>query len=784
MLPGMSGLTGPLRGLRILELATGIAGPYAGRLLGMLGATVVKAEPPGGDPTRELPVDDQPVLRPGPVFVHLNAGKRLVDRERIALAAALDWADVVLADSAPVGDRVPEPPRGPLVVTTPSGTPDDEELLVQAASGLLAASVDSEGRPLRFPGWQSQYLAGAYAAALALVGLSRYGRRAEVTWSAALLSGFEAHAAGELYSASSGRPDEPAERERNAGHLARTYPSGVFRCADGAVIPGTVRAEDWLRQCEVYGRPDLVYDERFVWANRWANRELLRKELQPWYLARGKRQIFQAALDAGWAAAMVLTARDALTDPHLRARGFLSPVTGATRATVAGRPWRSRYLPEGAPLRLSRPDGDRRWYDPARPRRGPTPRPPDLSRLRVLELTLAWAGPLLGRHLGALGADVVRIEVGNRPDGWRTRVRWRDLGDPPAGVDPEHYTWDAAAQFNSLNRDKRAVSVDIATRDGAEVFRSLVSAADVLVVNMSPDVLDKRGVADHVRGRVAHGLVVITMPALGATGPYRDMAGYGMLTEGMGGFAARFGAVDEPAGASATYYPDAVAGVHGVVAVLAALAARTRSGAGDWVDLSQQETMWLQLGEALVLASREGREPDRLGNAEPGAAASGILRTADGWVGYVDRRPGGRPPSPAWARRSPSGKVVAALRGDGVAAAPVRDLAVRYRDGELRTAGLVEELPHPAAGNRAYLALPGRLDGQPLASTRPAPMFDQHTDEVLAEWLGLSWPRIAELRTTGAVGTRPKQPRRRATSRSTPSPSAPSPSAPRPGTVH
>lgn len=720
-------MSAPLAGLRVLELAVGVAGPFAGLLLALRGATVVKFEPAGGDPARELPVDERPFLRPSPVYVHLNAGKRRPGGP--VTAAALAWADVIIADR-PVSDAPPDT----LVVTVTPGPAGDEELLVQAASGLLAVSVDETGRPLRFPGWQAQYLAGAYAAALALAGLGRYARRVSVNWDDVLLTAFESHVAGELYTLSSPRPDDPAERSRNNGHLARTYPSGVFACADGHVLPGTVRPQDWTRQCEVYGRPDLAYDPRFVWANRYANRAQLAAELRPWYAARRKRDVFAAALNAGWAVGLVLTAGDALADPHLRERGFFAPL-----------------------LRLSDPDADRAWFTPDWPRRRLVPRPRAFDGLRVLELTLAWAGPLVGRFLAALGADTVRVEAGNRPDGWRTRLRWGELGVPvPAGVSPDECTWDASAQFNALNRGKRAVSIDLATPGGLAAFRRLLATADVLVVNLGSDALDRRGIADDVRAAVATGLVAITMPALGSSGPFRDMAGYGMLTEGMGGFAARYGHPEEPARASTTYYPDAVAGVHGVVAVLAALAGRAVTGRGEWIDLSQQETLWLQLGEGLVLADREGREPDRLGLAEPGAAGSGVVAASDGYVCWVDRY-GKLPSPPDGSSGDTRAAVAAALRAAGLAAQPVVSLAERYRSG----LAAVELADHPLVGQRAYLRVPGMIDGRRLRLDRPAPLFDQDTDAVLAEWAGLSAAEIAGLRADRAVGTVPEQPHRR-----------------------
>ncbi len=670
---------GPLHGLRVVELATGVAGPYAGRLLAMLGATVVKVEPPGGDPARDLPVDDLPFERPGPFFTHLNAGKRSARSD--VLPEALGWADVVLRDESGDDDALamkdPGTPRasvtpvsqeGPLVITVSGGGTD--ELLVQAATGLLAASTDDDGTPLRLPGPQSQYLAGAYAAVAALAGAAAGVRAVRVSRETAALTAYEATAAGLLHTASSSRPDAPEEARRNSGFLSQTYPSGVFACADGHVVPGTVRPTDWLLQCQVYGRDDLVYDPRFVWARRWENRAELERELRPWYASRTRQEIFTAALDAGWAAAKVLTARDVLADPHLKERGFLQEVGGDTKAVVPAGIWREPTRPTGdRATRLAAPGEDTAWFDPAHPRRSPAPRPPAPASLRVLELTVAWSGPLTGRILGTLGADVVRVEVGDRPDGMRTRHRWHELGVPvPPGVDPDRCTWDASAQFNSFNRAKRAVSVDLRHPDGLAVFTDLLRRADVLIVNLGHDALERRGLTEFVEAEVGRGLVALVMPALGATGPHRAMAGYGMLQEGMGGLAARYGRPGEAARVSYLYYPDGVAGVHGAVAVLAALAGREPGGSGRWIDLSQQETMLLQLAEGVVLASREGREPGRTGNREPGARDSGIRSAADGFVAFVDRRASGPVPHAPETAGSATA-LESALHESGVAAA-------------------------------------------------------------------------------------------------------------------
>jgi crotonobetainyl-CoA:carnitine CoA-transferase CaiB-like acyl-CoA transferase len=455
---------------------------------------------------------------------------------------------------------------------------------------------------------------------------------------------------------------------------------------------------------------------------------------------------------------MVMTAGDALTDPHLEARGFLGP-------SGVARPWRVTPPPPPPP-----PDA--------------VPAPPPINRLKVIELTWAWAGPFVGRYLGAFGADVVRIETGRYPDGWRTRLKWKQTGCViPEGTDPEDSTWDAAALHNSLNRNKRSLSLDLTHAEGRALFLELLPSADLLVLNMSYRMLADRGIEDEVRAAVDDGLVVLNMPALGATGPYRDMPGYGILMEGMGGFAARYGTRGEGARSTNTYYPDLVAGIHGTIAALAGLAACATTGAGRLIDVSQQEVTWLQLAEAIVLRATEGREVDRLGDAEPGLAPSGYYPTADGrWVailvrddaaydalcGVVDGLPAGVPAAgrltqrddldvalAAWTSAHARDDVVAALTAAGITAAPGLTYGDVHRSGALDDRGMLERLEHPVTGDRPYVGLPVRIDGRPWRSRRPAACFAEHTDDVLTEWLGLPAERLAELRHAEAIGTTP-----------------------------
>ncbi|MBW2279923.1 MAG: CoA transferase, partial [Deltaproteobacteria bacterium] len=561
-------MRGPLEKLRVLERATGIAGPYAGRLLAMLGATVVKCEPTQGDPVRRQPVDSVPVSAdaPGSLHVHLNAGKRLVTRDRLPLDRALAWADVVI-DSAvarelrgtPLDpDTLAAGVDAPLLVTTSAwgfeaddaGSPCDE-LLVQAAAGVMCTTGDPEGPPLRLPGFQAQYLAGGYVAAAALAALRGPGwRHVDVPWVHAIASGVEASWARSLQA---GLRDPPG-----GAHQADVFPSGALACADGFVVPGTVRPADWVAQCRVYGMPELMEDERFrSRGRRRRNCEELWSELEPWYAARTRSEIFEAALAGNWALGMVLAGRDLLDDPHVASRGYLGTVElpkGATaRAPV--RPWKAPDTGE-AVARLAEPGEDDGWFArEARPRApAEAPARGALAELRVLELTQAWAGPFAGRLLAALGADVVKVESQRRPDGWRGPSAFGDMA-PHAGRDPKELSVEISTAYNGLNRSKRHCSIDLTLDAGRHAFLDLVRAADVVIANLTARVLPNLRLTFDDLSAVNPRIILVNMPALGATGPFRDAVGYGTIVEGMGGLGSLFGPPEAGARISQTYYP-------------------------------------------------------------------------------------------------------------------------------------------------------------------------------------------------------------------------------------
>jgi crotonobetainyl-CoA:carnitine CoA-transferase CaiB-like acyl-CoA transferase len=735
--------------MRVLELASGVAGPYAGRLLAMLGATVVKVEPPGGDPTRTKQVDDTPLTGTSPLYLHLNAGKLNASSGSIDIAA---W-DVVIDDrvrTALTGtDLDPARPGGPLLVSvTPFGFEADEaggvdhEVLAQARSGIIGVQGDPGREPLRLPGWQAQYQAGATAAVAALAGLRMPGvRHLDISWTACLMTGCELHMADGICKGRRWPPTGPFP--------ITAFPGGALPCRDGFVVPGSFRDVDWEMQCLLYDLPEMILDQRYRTRAARAERvDEVWELIRGWYAARGKDEIFELALQTPWTVGKVMTGVEALGDPHLAEREFLGRLETPDGDVVAPvRPFRTAGLPVADQrVRVTgESDGDRVLGVARRP----VTRKP-LEGLRLLEVTTAWAGPYVGNMLGALGVDVVKFESTQPFDGYRV-LRLHTDSDPDhlAALKVDNRWFEASALHNAVNRNKRGVVVDLSADDGRDLFRELARTADAVLCNFTAKVLPalRLGFDDLVA--VNPGIVVVRMPAFGTIGPYSGAAGYGTVVEGMGGFGARFGYEDEGARISDLYWPDPVAGVHAALAVLAGIERRDRTGAGCEVDLAHMEVMWNALGEGLVVAGQRGVDIARMGNREPGVAVSGFVEAADGrWVAMVG--------SDAIAaavetvRGRPWPEVVAAIRAAGGGAEVVNEVLDTVDDPRL--AERFELVDHPVTGPVRQLRSPFVIDGRPTTTRRRAPLFDEHTDEVLAELASGDAGRLAALRDAKVIG--------------------------------
>ena len=412
-----------------------------------------------------------------------------------------------------------------------------------------------------------------------------------------------------------------------------------------------------------------------------------------------------------------------------------------------------------------------------------------LEGVRVLDLSRVLAGPWCTQTLADLGADVVKVERPAR-DGVAGGDDTRGWGPPflrdGAGVETAE-----AAYYVGTNRNKRSVTIDVASDEGAELVRTLADKADVVVENFKVGDLARRGLdAATLLARNLR-LVYCSITGFGQTGPYRERAGYDYAVQGMGGLMSVTGPsraeiADDASGGGPQKVGVAVAdlftGMYAVTAILAALRHRDRTGQGQAIDmalLDSQVAMLANLG-AGYLAS--GVAPQRAGNAHQSIVPYQVFEVADGHLilavgndaqfarfcavagcselagdprfarnaGRVRHRATLVPLLAALLKLRPRAAWLADLEAAKVPCGPINDLAEVFADAQVRDRAMTVEMPHPLAGTVRMVASPMKLAHTPVRYRRAPPLLGADTDAVLAE-LGLDAAAIAGLRDRGAI---------------------------------
>ena len=402
-------------------------------------------------------------------------------------------------------------------------------------------------------------------------------------------------------------------------------------------------------------------------------------------------------------------------------------------------------------------------------------------------LTQAWAGTYATELLGLLGAEIVQVEARSRLDSWRgsgTSQVPAALAQRGTPGDP----WDLNPLFNSVNMAKRSITLDLAAPEGVGLFRALVPRFDFVVENFSPRVLGNLGIAYADLQALREDIVLVSMSAYGATGPWSPVPGIGGTIEPSSGMSAVLGYVDGPPLNSGQMYPDPVAGLYGLGAVLTALAHRRRTGQGQYVDVSMQEACATFVGDEWMRYQDTGAPPARRGNRHPAYAPHGAFRCAgeDQWIALA------APGDAAWsaaaavlggselaqeqfataagrlareddleaaigARTAGRDKheLAQALAAAGVIAAPVLDAGEVMADPALWSRGLLRTVTHALAGDAVQAGLPLRMANTPLPPWGPSPLHGEHSLEVLQQELGLSEETYAALAAAGITGRGP-----------------------------
>ncbi|RZT39373.1 CaiB/BaiF CoA transferase family protein [Cupriavidus agavae] len=803
-LPDLDGLA--LAGLRVLEIGTGPALAYAGKLFADFGAEVIKVESPDGDAWRGMP---PLVPRAGSarqdsaLFAWLNTNKRSVTArtDEAWLTQLAQTCDVVLDARAldaglavldapvwqPAGEAAPHHAPIEIVLTWFGETGPyrhyaGSEAVCRALAGAVHGSGPVDGPPHMPHDLQSAIVLGltSFSAAVAALLGRRDGSRRYV------LSAHEAVFSVVEMEAGMVQDKRHPLRRLGVNRFCGTHPAGIYETAQGWIGIFTHTLPQWQALCQAIGRPDLADDPGYVnGPERMARADEIDALLKPAFLTRTAAEWFRLLGDLKHPAVLVPTMEELLQQAVHRERGAFVPVE------VDG----SRFEGPVVPLRLDaagplaggtapmlgqhdafyRGAGLDRAPQPAlrRARAGKLP----LEGVRVIDLTMGWAGPLASRTLADFGAEVIKVESTGYPDWWRgahfTEQFYRER------------LYEKNTNFNLMNRNKRGITLDLTRPEGKALLLDLVAQADAVIENYSAEVLPKLGL-DYAALRARNErLVMVSMPAFGLGNAWSNTRAYGGTLEQASGLPLYTGHPDGPPAMTSYAYGDPVGGLNAGAAILLALFDQQATGKGRHVNLSQVEAMLSMAAPFIVSQSASGGVPARHGNRHPVNTPHGCFRCAgddawvvvdvtdDTWPGLCRALARGDLAADAglanatgrraherrigavideWCATLDADEAMCRLQAAGVAAGVVRPMWQVLEDPHLAARGFWRVLERAHGG--AYTASTAwfRETAEAMPVRCPAPTLGQHTDEVLARVLGLGGQRLAELASQDITG--------------------------------
>jgi len=386
-----------------------------------------------------------------------------------------------------------------------------------------------------------------------------------------------------------------------------------------------------------------------------------------------------------------------------------------------------------------------------------------LQNLRILDFSWVLAGPYATRILADFGAEVIKVQP----------------------LLPEAEDKFSRGYYNTWNRNKLGVTLNLNRPEGIALAKRLVAISDVVVENFTPRVMANWGLAYESLRKVKPDIIMLSLSTMGNTGPWRDYVGFGPTIQAFSGITYLTSFPGKPPLGLGTSYADHIAGLSACFALLGALEYRRRTGEGQYIDLSQVEAMASLLGDAVLDYQLQGREVEPVGNSSTEAAPHGVYRcqgddrwcaiavfTEEEWQGFklalgnpswAEARRfatlNGRLKSKAeldrlvegWTKEHTAEEVMALLQREGVAAGVVQDASDLAKGPQLRERDFFIELDHPELGKTISDGVPIRLSGTPAKYSRAAPLRGQDNDYVYGKLLGLSRGELDELKRQGII---------------------------------
>lgn len=403
-----------------------------------------------------------------------------------------------------------------------------------------------------------------------------------------------------------------------------------------------------------------------------------------------------------------------------------------------------------------------------------------LNGVRVIDLTRVVAGPLATQTLGDLGADVIKVERKGPGDDVR------QLG-PPWIKDRDGHDSDQSMYFQTVNRNKRSLTIDFAKPEGAEAIRALVANSQIFVENYRPGTLARYGLGYEDLRAINPALVYCSITGFGQTGPYSSRSGYDYLVQAMGGVMALTGLADGNPGAGPMRVgiplADVFAGLNAAIGIVTALRHAEQTGQGQHIDIALLDSQVAALLNPFAAWLNNGQLVGRTGNEHPSATPYGPYQTQDGHIllaTFNDRefvRVADVLGHPEWAAdkrfayskdrianrkllasmmnevlmQKSSQEWVAAFNAAKISCGPINDMSEVASEPQVLARGMVVEMEHPTAGVLKVAGSPLRMSETPVGYKRVPPTPGQHSREVLAEIANLSEAEIDKLFELGVV---------------------------------
>ncbi len=787
--------------IRVVDAATGVAGPYCSKLFADAGADVIKLEPASGDPLRRWSATGAELGdADGALFRYLNGGKRSVFGSLATPAAPISdevrdllaGADLLVEDAAPGAfDRnalccanpgLVVVSLTPFGLTGPMADRPASDFTLQAESGSIGARGRPGAEPYQAGGRIAAWSAGSFAAVASLAAVRRAeqtGHGEHIDFSLHAVTALVTNCFIDLMWGILGRPPV-------VGSLPNLETPSIEPTRDGFVGFTTYSAQQMADFLLMIERTDLRETQEFgQFAQRLGRLEEWEAIVHAYTKTHDTDAIIELAQTLRIPVAPICNGRTVLEQPQIRAREiFALDVSGDFQRPLPPYQVDGQRPPLAGPAPgLGEHSGQIEPRTPNRPRAQGSPELP-LKGMRIIDATTWWAGPISTHILALLGADVIHLESIQKIDGSRS------VGGTFAA---QHEAWwECSFIYLSTNTNKRGITLDLASAKGMKILESLIAGADALVENFSPRVMDGFGL-DWAKVQALNPRChYVRMPAFGLNGPWSEHVGFAATMEQMAGLSWLTGhRNDQPRIQRGPCDP--LAGMHAAFALLVAMAERDASGRGHFIECAMIEAALNVTAEQVAEYTAYGNLMERQGNRSPEAAPQGLYPCRDhdpstnpqwlalsivsdaqwrqlvAWLGEPD-----------WAknigegltrRRAQQETLDAALKNvfaqrdletsveqlvaAGVPAAAIADPRALAGHPQLVARGFLEEIDHPVVGLQSTMGAPFRFASVDRWLRRSAPTLGQHNAEILGE-LGYGPDEIEQLKAEKIMGDWPE----------------------------